>query len=52
MIGFVENSCPNDFVMLVLLIFRGVAQSGLARLVRDQEAGGSNPLTPKVFITR
>ena len=30
------------------LIGRGVAQLGLARLVRDEEAGGSNPLTPTI----
>jgi hypothetical protein len=29
-----------------LLIWRGVAQSGLARSVWDAEAGGSNPLAP------
>lgn len=28
------------------VLSRGVAQPGLARFVRDEEAGGSNPLTP------
>ena len=28
---------------------RSVAQSGLERLVRDQEVEGSNPFTPNVF---
>ncbi len=27
-------------------VFRGVAQLGLERMVRDHEAGGSNPLAP------
>ena len=30
----------------VFLHFRGVAQSGLARLLREQEVGGSNPPIP------
>ena len=34
-----DSSC--DF-----LHFRGVAQSGLARLLREQEVGGSNPPIP------
>ena len=29
---------------------RGVAQ-WLARFVRDEEAGGSSPLTPTIFLT-
>tara|TARA_B100000315_G_scaffold89854_2_gene82610 strand:- start:2424 stop:2654 length:231 start_codon:yes stop_codon:yes gene_type:complete len=29
--------------------WRGVAQSGLARSVRDAEAGGSNPLAPIII---
>ena len=30
----------------MLNVLRGVAQSGLARMVRVHEAGGSNPLAP------
>ena len=30
-------------------VFRGVAQLGLERMVRDHEAGGSNPLAPTQF---
>ena len=29
--------------------FRGVAQPGLARFVRDEEVVGSNPITPTNF---
>ena len=37
--------------MKFFIVFgRGVAQSGLARLPWEQEAGGSNPLTPMDFI--
>ena len=32
--------------------FRGVAQSGLARLLREQEVGGSNPLAPTILNRR
>ena len=34
----------KDMVML-----RGVAQLGLARLLWEQEVGGSNPLTPTIL---
>ena len=39
----------SKFVIITKLMFdfkRGVAQSGLARLLWEQEVGGSNPLTP------
>ena len=31
-------------------LIRGVAQSGLERCVRDAKVGGSNPLTPTIFL--
>ncbi len=36
------------FYLLTSSNHRGVAQPGLEHLVRDQEAGGSNPLTPTI----
>ncbi len=38
----------RGFFYLLSNDYRGVAQPGLERLVRDQEAGGSNPLTPTI----
>ena len=32
-----------------MMMFRGVAQLGLARLLWEQEVGGSNPLTPTIL---
>ena len=39
-------SCFDSLKCVHYSLNRGVAQSGLARLLREQEAGGSNPLAP------
>ena len=46
---FVKNlvrDCNNKF----LLVYRGVAQSGLACMTGGHEVGGSNPLAPTISL--